>query len=428
MFGMFFKILFGKICHALLEIFEEFVFFKKLLNNEIEISLSEPVKRAVQLLQNYAIMYNNIEYYLHGHKPTTRRIFLVSFIQIIVILYLVRLLFMAVSDNPVLEIVFNDFLNQLCDRKSSMILSLLAASLAFMVIIYLALFNFYELTNRLKFLRYLNDLIENKPAIELSYSRHRRLTLGLYLMTKYVFHFVYRFIVLITVITYTIFSFMYSPDRGSVLSNLFAVLWLIPTYISFMVFISTLYLCAIISIFCMFYVKYAFNTIEDDIKLCLKCRNSKLVIKAINKHRIAVKMCEDMNDFFKTTNFILYFMASPCNMTNMYFITDENNPMNLRIIAAFVSIISYSIVVSLILINTQITESAHRPRKYLYRYLDNNSLPFKRRMKIMAFIEILSGQEIGFYCWDWFPLNTFEFYQYCAFCVSFYLMVSGFLS
>ena len=91
-------------------------------------------------------------------------------------------------------------------------------------------------------------------------------------------------------------------------------------------------------------------------------------------------------------------------------------------------ILVYTLIFGLIFLNSQITRSAHSTRKYFYGYLNSTSLPIKRRMKIMAFMEKLCGPDIGFYCWDWFPLNFFEFYQYCAFCASFYMMVVGFLS
>ena len=422
-----FKIIHERITSFILKISEEFDQLKKVLNNEIELSLNQTVRRCAQIFYDYHISFNNIEGYVLGHKPPIRRIYMGLFFEILLILFLVRTLFMAFSDNPVLQIVFNDVINQLGDRKSSMICAMLLGSGAFTVLIIRTLFNYYELTHRLKFFGYLYDLIENKPAIELSCSRHQRLTLGLHLVTKYVFPFVYRLTLSMAITAYTLFSFLYLPE-GSVFSYIMAVLWLVPTYLSFMIIFSMLYLGAITWTFNMFYVKYAFNTIEENIKICLKCRNSKLVIKAISEHRIAVKICEDINDFYKLMNFILYFILSPFHMLNIYFITDESNPINFRITAAVVSIIVYSIIVSLILINSQITESAHRPRKYLYRYLDNSSLPFKRRMKIMEFIEMLCGPDIGFYCWDWFSLNSYEFYQYCAFCASFYLMVSGFLS
>ena len=177
-------------------------------------------------------------------------------------------------------------------------------------------------------------------------------------------------------------------------------------------------------IFCVFYVKYAFNTVEDNIKLCLKCRNSNLDIKAIKQHRIAVKMCEDMNELFKIMNFIIYFMVSFAYLFSFNLILDKDSPIVIKVFLVINSSFGYTMALGIILINSQITHSAHRPRKYLYGYL-NRALPFKHRMKIMSFIEMLCGPDIGFYCMDWFPLNSYEFYQYCAFCASNYFLVSS---
>ena len=175
--------------------------------------------------------------------------------------------------------------------------------------------------------------------------------------------------------------------------------------------------------FTMFYIKYLFNTIEDNIKLCLKCRNSKLVIKAINEHRIAEQMCKDMNDIYKICNFVLYFIFSPAHMLNIYYLFNKNIPATFRYISIILFVLTYSLIFVAILLNSRIIQSAHSTRKYFNAYLISDSLPFKHRMKIMAFIEKLCGPDIGFYCMDWFPLNYFEFHKYCAFCASFYFMV-----
>ena len=43
--------------------------------------------------------------------------------------------------------------------------------------------------------------------------------------------------------------------------------------------------------------------------------------------------------------------------------------------------------------------------------LIKNRLTFRQRWKLLAFIEKLSGRPIGFYCYDLFPMNNYEFYK-----------------
>ncbi|CAG2170766.1 unnamed protein product [Oppiella nova] len=42
------------------------------------------------------------------------------------------------------------------------------------------------------------------------------------------------------------------------------------------------------------------------------------------------------------------------------------------------------------------------------------TLSFSYQMFSLAFIELLSGADIGYYCLDLFPMNTYEFYEYCS--------------
>ena len=211
------------------------------------------------------------------------------------------------------------------------------------------------------------------------------------------------------------------------LSLLFAILWIVPVFFCVQHSYSLMIVLFTFFAFPIIYVKYAFLTIEDNFKLCLNCRNSKLVIKMIAEHQKVVQLCEDVNHLCKYVNFILYFLCSPIHMLNIYFILDPNAPTLNRVLAAWIFIFAFSLIFGVILLNSQITKTAHRPRLFLYKYLCQDSLPFKHRMKIMAFIEKLCGPDIGFYCLDLFSLNSYEFYKYCAFCVSFYIMVSGFL-
>ena len=421
------KLILGFIWNIILKFIENFSDIEKELNNEIEISLSESVKRGVQLLYDYNILYNNLEGYVHGHKPTIRRVLLVSIGGIMSLVMILRILLGVCYENQGFRIFLNDFLFAMEIRGlNRVIIYILIISTAVMVISIQGTFNYNELTHKLKFMDYLYDITQNKPAIQLSYARDRRLALGTHLYSKYICHFAYVLSVFDGFIFFAILSLMYSPDGNFFLSKLMALLWLIPTFFLIKFSWAMIYSGANIYVFCVFYLKYAFNTIEDNIKLCLKCRNSKLVIKAIEEHRIAEQMCKDFNEFFKMINFIIYFILSPSNMLNIRLIFNENSPALGRLTGLCVFIVAYTLAFTLILINSQIIRSAHRPRKYFYGYLNRKGLPFKTRTKIMTFMEWLCGPDIGFYCMDWFPLNSFEFYKYCAFCVSFYIMVSGF--
>ena len=401
---------------------------KKVLNNKIEISLNESMKRAWQLLYDHNLIIRKVEDYVQGKPPSIERIIPGITITIMCLLIIVRFTSIAFVDNYFIQILMNDSIDQIVgDRKTCMMFSFLIAWSTFVTLSVFLLIIYHDLKNKFKCFKYIFNLIENKPAIDLSYSRHRRLTLGLHLMTEYYFPFFYRSCLSSSFLMYTFLTFIYLPDGGSVLSILMALLWLTPIYIMLKLAWSIIFLWGIFWMICMIYVKYLFNTIEDNIELCLKCRNSKLVIKVIKQHRIAEQICDDMNELCKVFNFILYFLVSPMHIFFMNFIFDSNSPLITKIISTVGVITGYSLSFSVIFITSQITRSAHRPRKLFYRYLNSTSLPFNHRMKITSFTEYLCGPDIGFYCMDWFLMDSYEFYQYITYCGSLYIMGSSFV-
>ena len=78
------------------------------------------------------------------------------------------------------------------------------------------------------------------------------------------------------------------------------------------------------------------------------------------------------------------------------------------------------------------TKFAHRPQFAFYTLLlsrdhNKNRMTFKVRYKLMRFIERLSGPVIGFYCYDLFPMTTYEFTDYILDSMVSFLLIVKFL-
>ena len=78
------------------------------------------------------------------------------------------------------------------------------------------------------------------------------------------------------------------------------------------------------------------------------------------------------------------------------------------------------------------TKFAHRPQFAFYTLLlspehNTNRMSLKARYKLMRFIERLSGPVIGFYCYDLFPLTTYEFTDYILDSMVSFLLIVKFL-
>src|SRR6185437_14012990 len=91
-------------------------------------------------------------------------------------------------------------------------------------------------------------------------------------------------------------------------------------------------------------------------------------------------------------------------------------------------LISLIITVSLSMLQinyvcTLVRRNAHKNRSKFYTFLTHNRLLLRRHMKIQAFIEHLSGRDIGFYCYDLFPMNNYEFFTYVCNGLMFYFLL-----
>ena len=70
-----------------------------------------------------------------------------------------------------------------------------------------------------------------------------------------------------------------------------------------------------------------------------------------------------------------------------------------------------------------VSKSAHKSYPLLYTYINKVKTPLFLRFKLISFVEKLSGHPIGLYCYDLFPMNNFEFYQFVYICGANYFLI-----
>ena len=83
-----------------------------------------------------------------------------------------------------------------------------------------------------------------------------------------------------------------------------------------------------------------------------------------------------------------------------------------RYVAGIAFTALYSIVFLITYVCTWVTTSANKARPILIAGLKQTSLSTHQRWKVMEFIERLSARDIGFYCYDMFAMNNYEFMTY----------------
>ena len=83
-----------------------------------------------------------------------------------------------------------------------------------------------------------------------------------------------------------------------------------------------------------------------------------------------------------------------------------------KIFNGMLSVICMSVVFLINITSTWVGSAAHMSYSKMYSIMNDNRCPAITRLKIMSFIERLSGPEIGMYCYDLFAMNNWEFYQF----------------
>ena len=136
-----------------------------------------------------------------------------------------------------------------------------------------------------------------------------------------------------------------------------------------------------------------------------------------------------MNHFFSYLIFIVYYVATPGLQILIYATYHKDYNILTRIYFIILVITIDLAVIMMNVMSIWITTYAHKPYNLLYSYLTQSRLtiPVKHRLKIQTFIERLSGPDIGFYCYDLFPMNNYEFYQYVYISgLNYFLLISFF--
>ena len=175
----------------------------------------------------------------------------------------------------------------------------------------------------------------------------------------------------------------------------------------------------------LFYLKFKFREIHRMIEIYVKHNNMIALKNSISLHNTLSVQTRLIDDVFMFVIFILYYVASPALMLFLYLSHAKNTLYLVRPIFIFILSLVYFVVFYLNLVCAQISHSAAKPRTVLFKWLIERDGKIEDRIKIMQFIEKLSRSDIGFHCWNLFPMNNYRFYEYIANCARTYFLILG---
>ena len=160
------------------------------------------------------------------------------------------------------------------------------------------------------------------------------------------------------------------------------------------------------------YLKYQFLEINELIENSLKNKNTNLLLNAIIRHKSIKQTVHKLNKMYKIMVFLVYLAFAPGIDLSICMTLRKDSEDIMKIISVSVGKVCFSVMFTLNYMCAQIIKTAHKSPPLLYRFLIENKLSVHQKLKIVIFIEHLSGNEIGLYCLDLFPMNNFVVFYF----------------
>ena len=233
-------------------------------------------------------------------------------------------------------------------------------------------------------------------------------------MTKYLMKLLFYFNLIFVEIFYFCFTFLTHFERKSYFLFINIIIAFIITTISLMQVFSVIWFGFTLWYGWTLYLKLKFNEIYNKITFIITKSNkykNRLIINTIIEHNFCEILTKQLNHFFRCITFIIIYILIPACQIALYGIHHKDTTFYGRIFCSIIVITCFVAIILMNVMSTWISSSARKPIPILYSYLikSKNKIPFNTRLKILSFIEHLSGPDIGFYCYDMFAMNSINY-------------------
>ena len=387
---------------------------KKIMNRVINPNVLS-VKPIIESVENYMkihliSIHESIDDYVFGHK-TKSRIFWVWMTRVAVLISLMRVVTTALIGTHSARVLAMDFSYMLVDPVMAAVgaICILVVTLAIAITI-----TYMEISHNIPLIDVLYRVKYKIIKFPLIKDNYRKLQANSNLILKRFLYPVHIFGFVLYVIIHLVFTLiLYSTNEKTIVTTLSLII----TNIMVIITLDMIITFGVVGIILWFgsatYLKMKFNEINDKIIKSFKTKDINLLIYSMKEHNYVEKMTQDANLFVRTITFYLYYIATAGILIAIYGIHKEDTTISGRIVIFLIAFSGSFIIFGLNFMSTWISTAAHKPYKTLYSLMFRNiRITLKERFKLLSFIEKLSGPDIGFYCYDLFPLNSYEFYQY----------------
>ena len=373
---------------------------------------------------NYITLYGDFAQYF-ARKQTRARVFIVLITRIALLLNMLRFYLSIILRKCPSKIYLMDYFEYIGQPI------LIASSIGTLSLAILAIgttLSYQELIHTAHFIDMFDLIRKGRVKYPLKPLNHRKYCIKVNLVADFIFKECHIFMVLFCFSISFVLTLLLLIRHE--FSFIFILLFLFYNFISIIFFIQCFgYVWAGFTMWFMstLYLKYKFREIRDKIELSLKHSNINLLMNAIEEHNYVEIMTKKFNHFFRMITFIIYYIATIGFQILFFVIHNKDSTPFGRVAAAVIFITCFWAVVFMNIMSTWVISAAHKPYYKLYSVLQNRGfrMRFRHHWKILSFIEKLSGRPIGYYCYDLFPMNNWEFYQYLCIAGSNYILIMG---
>ena len=162
---------------------------------------------------------------------------------------------------------------------------------------------------------------------------------------------------------------------------------------------------------CMLNLRYHFIQLDNEIRMSIKQCNINKTSQLIVHHKQIELETYWLNKEFQLHFYVVYKFLKP--VLNLFiFVTHAPGvDLMMRLFCIMVSTAVIYIKTMLSYLASSVMTAAHRPRTAVYSSImtRDNKMSMKAKLKIIGFTERLSGPEIGFSCYDLFPINFTDY-------------------
>ena len=164
--------------------------------------------------------------------------------------------------------------------------------------------------------------------------------------------------------------------------------------------------------------------INDQIVESLNTGNTTLLMHTFSKYKSIVKTIFVLNKFCRLTILFAILLCTPINDLFLYSSQQNNNHIFLRITSIFLFVNDIIMLYVICYLCASMSTLCHKFRQLLHSFQINSRLSLRQRLQVMYLNDWLSESCIGFYCYVLFPINMYEFFDYCCkFCTTYFLIM-----